>query len=620
MLIARDIEKSFGPTRVLSGANLALNAGEIHALLGANGAGKSTLSRILTGQIARDGGTISFKNKEVVLASPRDALHVGVSIVMQETSLAPDLSVLDNIFLPSFAMPGRISGKQMRKKADAILTRLGQKGAISVDASAGSLSAAQRQLVEIAKALAFDAAVIIFDEPTAALSPPEVERLFGVMEQLRDDGHAIGFVSHRLEEVLTLTDKVSVLRDGRSVAESIPTKTLTQAELIRLMVGHELGEVYGTRRTPKHIDSPVTLRVDRLASTPEVRNVSFTLHKGEILGLGGLVGSGRSETVEAIVGLRPITSGTITLDEKPFAPRNPAEALRSGIALVPEDRRRQSIIPDFSVFENLHLGNLGASRGIGLGYGALKQKVDELLVLMDIPNKRLKNPSLLNFSGGMQQKIIIARWLLLEPDILILDEPTKGIDIATRSSIYRMLQQIADQGVSILVISSDFEELLGICERVVVVSDGTTIADIPSLYLTEEHLTLLAAPRTSMANTQKCLHTLADEFSCYSFWGMVDHDRLVCLAEGKRDGALSTDLSAGTIVPVGQTSIGTALAGPRGVWVATSSQSKAIVVDVKTSRGDSNGIIGLIIPSGATPPPEAFISARVTAAFAQAGA
>jgi ABC-type sugar transport system ATPase subunit len=619
MLIAHDIEKSFGPTRVLSGANLTLKAGEIHALLGANGAGKSTLSRILTGQIARDGGTVTFRDQEVVLATPRDALNIGISIVMQETSLAPSLSVLDNIFLPSFAMPGRISGKQMRKKADAILTRLGQHDAMSVDAQAETLSAAQRQLVEIAKALAFDAAVIIFDEPTATLSPPEVERLFRVMEQLRDDGHAIGFVSHRLEEVLTLTDKVSVLRDGRSVAESIPTETLNQAELIRLMVGHELGEVYGSRRAPKHIDTPVVLKVDRLASAPEVRNVSFALHKGEILGLGGLVGSGRSETVETIVGLRPKTSGSITLNGAPFAPRRPAEALRSGIALVPEDRRRQSIIPDFSVFENLHLGHLGASRGIGLGYGSMKPKVERLLALMDLPSKRLKNPSLLNFSGGMQQKIIIARWLLLEPDVLILDEPTKGIDIATRSSIYGMLQEIADRGVSILVISSDFEELLGICERVVIISDGTTIADIPSLYLTEEHLTLLAAPRTSMTNTQRCLHTLAAEFSCYSFWAMVDHDRLVCLADSAQHDALRTDLSVGTIVPIEQTSIGPALAGPRGVLV-NNCQSNVIVVDVQTTRGDSNGIVGLIIPAGTTTPPADFISARVTAAFAQVGA
>jgi ABC-type sugar transport system ATPase subunit len=619
MLVAQAIEKSFGQTRVLTSANLSLQGGEIHALLGANGAGKSTLSRIITGQVRRDGGTLSFKGEDLQLSSPRDALRKGISMVMQETSLAPTMSVLENIFLPSFAMPGRLSARSMRDKAHSLLERLGQGEALSLDQTGETLSAAQRQLVEIAKCLAFNAEVIIFDEPTAALSPREVDRLFIVIEQLRASGHAIGFVSHRLEEVLTLTDKVSVLRDGRSVAESVPTTNLTQTELIRLMVGQELGRVYASRSPAVHGQAKVVLDVEHLASDPAVRDVSFKVHAGEIVGLGGLVGSGRSETVETIFGLRARTGGEVKLNGRPFAPRRPVDALREGVALVPEDRRRQSIIPDFTVAENLMLGHLGVDRKVGLGYRSRSKKVQELLAMLDVSVKRLSEPSLLNFSGGMQQKIIIARWLLLEPKLLILDEPTKGIDIATRASIYEILRQIADQGIGIVVISSDFEELLGVCERISVISDGMTIADIPSDLLTEEQLTLLAAPRTSMGKTQAFLHSLASEYSGHSFWGLVDEDRVICLADGLDQSMPYAGFRAGNIVNFERTSIGPVLAGQRGVFIEANG-AQAIILDVKTARGHSNGIVGLALPSSVAAPSVLDIRARIASAFDQIGA
>jgi ribose transport system ATP-binding protein/rhamnose transport system ATP-binding protein len=614
MLVARSIEKSFGRTRVLSSANLTLKAGEIHALLGANGAGKSTLSRIVAGHLTRDAGTIQFKSRDVAFRTARDGLRAGISIVMQETSLAPDLSVLDNIFLPRFSMPGRLSRRTMHDKATALLARLGQTGALSLRQDAGSLSAAQRQLVEIAKALALDSEVIIFDEPTASLSPREVDRLFTIIEQLRRDGHAIGFVSHRLEEVLTLTDCVTVLQDGRSVAEALPTQGLNQTELIRLMVGQELGTVYTSRRPDAHLSAPVVLEAAHLAAAPAVQDVSFKLHAGEILGLGGLVGSGRSETVEAIFGLRPLSGGRIRLQGETFRPRRPADALRAGIALVPEDRRRQSIIPDFDVAENLMLGHLGTARGFGLGYRALRGRVRELLDLLEVPLQRLSDASLLNFSGGMQQKIIIARWLLQAPKVLILDEPTKGIDISSRAAIYKILHKVADAGVAILVISSDFEELLGLCERITVISDGFTVADVPSVLLNEEQLTLLAAPRTSMARTQAFLQSLAVEFTGQSFWGLVDEGRLICLADGHARPPASSYLRAGSVVNVGDTAIGPALAGPRGVFVPADG-GKAIILDVHTARGHGNGIVGLLLPEDVSAPSVAAVRERVAAAF-----
>ena len=340
LLEARDISKSFAQTRALVGANLTLRAGATHALLGANGAGKSTLSRVISGHIGRDSGAIRYRGAPLDARSPREALDAGIAMVMQETSLAPDLSVLENIFLPDLGRPGRLSRTTMRRRAEEILSDLGQAGALSLDAEAGELSAAQRQLVEIAKALALKANLIIFDEPTASLSPSEVERLFDVIARLKSAQCAIVFVSHRLEEVFAISDEITVMREGRTVAASVATSSLNQTELVRLMVGRELGAIYAARTPAASRGEPV-LSVRGLKAPPLVREVSFDLHRGEILGLGGLVGAGRSETVEAIFGLRPRAGGEVRLEGRPFAPRTPAQAIRAGLGFVAEDRRRQ---------------------------------------------------------------------------------------------------------------------------------------------------------------------------------------------------------------------------------------------------------------------------------------
>jgi ribose transport system ATP-binding protein/rhamnose transport system ATP-binding protein len=611
-LVAEGIDKTFDRTRALSGAGVELAGGEVHALLGANGAGKSTLSRVISGHVRRDRGTLRWRGQPLDPRSPRDALAAGIAMVMQETSLAPDLSVLENIFLPELALPGRLRFGALRERARSILDSLGQEAAVPLDHEVRRLSVAQRQLVEIAKALAVNAELIIFDEPTASLSPGEVERLFDVMTRLREDGRALVFVSHRLEEVFAITDRVTVMREGKTVAKSLATGSLSQGDIIRLMVGQDLGRIYSERPAPTTARE-VVLEVRHLRAPPLVRDVSFTLHRGEILGLGGLVGAGRSETLEAVFGLRPAASGEIRLDGKPFAPRRPADAIRAGIGFVPEDRRVQSIVPDFSVRENLLLGHLSERRGFGLGYRGRDQRIAELLRHLDLPGERLLDANMLNFSGGMQQKIIIARWLLLDPRVLLLDEPTKGVDIGTRSSIYAMLREVADRGTSVLVVSSDFEELLGLCGRVVVVSDGASIAEMPSNVLDEAKLTLFAAPRSSMASNAKLLADLARETGGAAFWALLDGGRLFCLNRAGGQGAADPGFASGATPLFDETRIATALRAPPGGFVAEPDGARAtLLVQLRSHRGHDLGWVGLTVAGDARPDP-ASISQRVHA-------
>lgn len=617
LFTASGVEKSFGRTRALSNASITLRRGEIHALLGANGAGKSTLSRVICGQIRPDAGDIAYRGKPFSIRRARDAIDAGISLVMQETSLAPDLSVVENIFLPELGRPGLPRFGEMRRKAEDILSRLGQRAQLPLDGDVRALSAAQRQLVEIAKALALESDLIIFDEPTASLSPGEVERLFNIMVKLRDEGRALAFVSHRLEEVFAVTDKVTVLREGRTVAADVATAKLTQTELIRHMVGRELSQIYTERAPSKHAEKPVVLEVENLKSAPLVRDVSFSLHRGEIVGLGGLVGAGRSETLEAIFGLRRRDGGNVRLNGKPFAPRKPAHSIRAGIGFVPEDRRRQSIVPDLSVRENLLLAHLGAHRGFGLAYRRRDEKVSELLAMLGLPADRLLDASMLNFSGGMQQKIIIARWLMLDPEVILLDEPTKGVDIGTRSSIYAMLRAIADRGVAVLIVSSDFDELLGICERVVVISDGMSIADMPSAVLDEEKLTLLAAPRTSMERNVRFLRDLAATYRGAAFWGLIEDEKLFCLKVAVADQRAAPGFGDGAAVDFAETRIPAALGAAKSQFVSEADGSlNTLIVDVAGSRGHAMGAAGLVLPHDTEPPDAGQLAAVIKAHYA----
>jgi ABC-type sugar transport system ATPase subunit len=612
LLVATGVEKTFEQTRALAGADLDIYPGEVMGLLGANGAGKSTLSKVISGHLIRDGGTITLDDRPLNFRSARDAIQHGVTMVMQETSLAPDLSVLENIFLAELGSPGLLSYGKLKRKAEEILERLGQKETLPLNREVRLLSAAQRQLVEIAKALALNSTLIIFDEPTASLSPPEVERLFQTMTTLKRSGHTLVFVSHRLEEVFAITDRVTVMREGRTVAKSLPTASLKQAELIRLMVGQEMKTSLSRRENNpvRSSDAPI-LQVKNLASAPVVRDVSFNVHRGEILGLGGLVGAGRSETVETIFGLRPLQRGALLLNGKSFAPKKAADAIRAGIGFVAEDRRIQGIVPDFSVRENLLLGHLAASRKFGLGSSERKPKLEALLQQLELPPKRL-DTSLLTFSGGMQQKIMMARWLLLEPSLLILDEPTKGVDIGTRRSIYEMLREVAQRGAGVVVISSDFEELLHICERIVVISDGVSIADVPSAMLNEEKLTLFAAPRTSMEQNSAFLRDIAGDLNGAAFWALIDQDRLFCLYAAVNNHLADPGFRTADTPTINDTRIPAALSAKSTEFVVDRENELAtLLLSVRSNRGHDMGWIGVTLPAHRPRPPVQEIQSRI---------
>lgn len=610
LLSARAITKNFGSTKALVDARIDLRPGEVCGLLGANGAGKSTLSRIISGNIAATSGQLVFDGKPCSFGSTRDALSVGIALVAQETSLAPDMSVLENIFLPDLAMPGRLSFSKLRTRAKTILSGLGHEHALPLDQQVRTLSAAQRQLVEIAKALAMEARLVIFDEPTASLSAIEVDRLFNIMSRLCDNGKALVFVSHRMEEVFAITDRVTILREGSCVADDLETTTLTQTDIIRHMVGKDIGKIYEARTIePNAFSNELALEVENLKAEPSVRDISFSVKRGEILGLGGLVGAGRSEAVEAIFGLRPRQAGNIRVAGKSVKLRKPADAVAAGLALVAEDRRAQNIVPDMSVRENLMLASMGQHRGFGRGYSARAETVKVLMDQLGLPADRM-DTNLLNFSGGMQQKIIIARWLLTQPQVLILDEPTKGVDIGTRSSIYKILQKTADQGVAVVVISSDFEELLGICERVVVISDGLTIANLPVEKLTEEKLTLLAAPRTSAERNSVLLRQLSEEYSGHAFWTLIDHDELICLASVTAPNGPDAGLKPGTAILASETSIPQALANRQSQFVNDGSLS-SLLIQMTDTRGHDLGWIGLTVAADAPRPPIDTIKASI---------
>lgn len=607
LLTARSVSKNFGSTRALVDGALTLRPGEVTGLLGANGAGKSTLSRIVSGHIRPTDGTLTFDGAPLVLSSTRDALRQGIALVAQETSLAPDLSVLENIFLPDLATPGRLNFRDMRMRASGLLAELGHEHVLPLGAEVRTLSAAQRQLVEIAKALALNARLVIFDEPTASLSTTEVDGLFDIIDRMRDGGRAIAFVSHRLEEVFAITDRVTVLREGQVVAEDVATSGLTQGDIIHHMVGRDIGAIYSKRTVAADAVGDTVFEVRGLRAAPWVRDVSFSVRAGEILGLGGLVGAGRSEAMEAIWGLRARQAGVILVRGKPVRLRKPADALRARIGFVAEDRRAQNIVPDLSVRENLLLAQMGQHRGFWRGYGRNTNRMADLVADLGLPADRL-DTSLLNYSGGMQQKIIIARWLLTEPDILILDEPTKGVDIGTRSSIYRILQRAADAGLAVIVISSDFEELLGLAERIVVVSDGATIADLPAARLTEEKLTLLAAPRSSTRRNQALLRDICDTWGGDAFWVLLDGDDTICLAQS---GDALSGLVPGQAATARETSIPNALAARSDDFVTEPGGPASLLTQMTDRRGHDLGWIGLTLDAGAPLPNARDIRLRI---------
>ncbi|CAN7632582.1 MULTISPECIES: sugar ABC transporter ATP-binding protein [unclassified Caballeronia] len=559
LVVACNVTKMFGPVAALKDASLTLRCGEVHALVGVNGAGKSTLSRILSGHVRRTEGTLLLRGEEVDFASPREAMRRGVSLVMQETSIAPDMSVMENVCLPRFGIQGAIQWAQMRSLTREILEELGQAAQISLTKRAGDLSMAQRQIIEIGRALQQDSDLIIFDEPTASLSPTEVSSLFVVMRMLRSRGKALAFVSHRLEEIFDITDAVTVMRDGRTIEASVPIASLTPNSLVRMMVGRDIENLY-ERKHPTGQElakrQPL-LTVRNLACAPAVKDVSFTLHAGEILGLAGLVGAGRSETLETLFGLRRRDSGEVILNGAPFNARTPKAAVSMGLGMIGEDRRRQGIIPDFSVTENLLLAHLGHDRDFRRNYQKHRDAIRALLTELDMPAHVLDAP-ILGLSGGQQQKIIFARWLLLSPMVLLLDEPTRGVDIGTRNVIYQIIRKIADKGVGVICVSSDFEEVLGLADRIVVLSDGSSVAETSSELLDPEILTMLSAPRSSASGLRKVLNDVAQFAGGCAYWFQVERDTVFCFDKAG-DEALDIGVQPNRFPLIHDTGIFTAL-------------------------------------------------------------
>ncbi|MFE2179507.1 ATP-binding cassette domain-containing protein [Streptomyces sp. NPDC059455] len=495
VLALEGVNKSFGAVRALRDVSLELFAGEAHALAGENGAGKSTLIKILAGVHRPDSGRVLLDGEPVVFHGPADARDVGTAVIYQEPTLFPDLSIAENIFMgrqPRRAL-GRIDHKAVRTSTAALMARLGVE--LDPDRPARGLSIADQQIVEIAKALSFDARVLIMDEPTAALTGSETARLFSVVETLRAEGAAVLFISHRLEEIFELCQRVTTLRDGRWVA-SEPLAELTQDALVRRMVGRDLAELY-----PKQ-DSRVgetALSVRRLTREGVFRDVSFEVRRGEIVALAGLVGAGRTEVAQAVFGVDRADAGEVRVDGAVLRPGSPTAAMDAGLALVPEDRRQRGLVMEMSIERNIGLTGLDRLGRAGLVKRALERgRAADWAVRL-----QLKYGSLADhvgvLSGGNQQKVVLAKWLATEPTVLIVDEPTRGIDVGTKAEVHRLLSSLAADGLAVLMISSDLPEVLGMADRVLVMHEGRLVAEIPRAEATEESVMAAATGLTGGA-------------------------------------------------------------------------------------------------------------------------
>ena len=487
VLALAGVSKSFGAVRALTAVSLSLDAGRAHALAGENGAGKSTLIKILAGVHRPDEGTVLLDGVPVGFAGPAAARDAGVAVIYQEPMLFPDLTIAENIFMgrqPTRAL-GRVDHRAVRAAAAALFARLGV--AVDPDRPARGLSIADQQLVEIAKALSFDARVLIMDEPTAALTGSEAARLFTVVRTLREQGAAVLFVSHRLRDVFDLCQHVTTLRDGAVVADE-PVAGLTEADLVERMVGRALDELY-----PKQPAEPgaVALDVSRLTREGVFTDVSFQVRAGEIVGLAGLVGAGRSEVARAVFGVDRWDAGQVTVDGRRLRPGSPSLAMAAGIALVPEDRRAQGLVMAMSLERNIGLSGLRATSTAGLvSRAAERDRAVDWAARLRIKYSRLGD-LVGTLSGGNQQKAVLAKWLATGPRVLIVDEPTRGIDVGTKAEVHRLLSRLAADGVAVLMISSDLPEILGMADRVLVMHEGRITADIPRGRATEQ--TVMAA-------------------------------------------------------------------------------------------------------------------------------
>ncbi|MDY4661005.1 sugar ABC transporter ATP-binding protein [Pseudoflavonifractor capillosus] len=487
----RGICKEFPGVKALDNVDLTVRPGTVHALMGENGAGKSTLMKCLFGIYRRDSGTVTLDGKDVDFKSAKDALENGVAMVHQELNQALTRSVQDNLWLGRYPKKAGImvSEGEMKKRTKEIFETLG----VSVNPKAimSTLPVSQRQMVEIAKAVSYDSKIIVFDEPTSSLTETEVEHLFRIINMLRDKGCGIIYISHKMEEILRISDDVTIMRDGQWVATR-PAKELTMDEIIRLMVGREL-----TNRFPPKTNQPgeIILDVQHISGKyTRLKDATFQLRKGEILGIAGLDGSGRTEVLENLFGAMTRAGGTITLHGKPIRNKNPKEAIKNGFALLTEERRATGIFGIRDIKENTVVSSLKdyLLGGFCLSDKKMRDKTDWAIQAMHIktPSQRTQIRSL---SGGNQQKVIIGRWLLTKPEVLLLDEPTRGIDVGAKYEIYQLIIDLANEGKGVIMVSSEMPELLGVCDRIVVMSGGQVAGEVDARNTSQEEILTLAA-------------------------------------------------------------------------------------------------------------------------------
>jgi len=489
----RAASKSYGAVQALREADISLSPGEVRGLMGENGAGKSTLVKVLGGVIRRDSGEMLVDGAPVDFHSPHDARDAGIAVIYQEPTLFPDLSVAENVVMGYHPLGSlkRIDRRAMRARVQDLLDRLGVR--LDPERPVRGLSIADQQIVEIAKALSFDARVLIMDEPTAALSGPEVERLFKVVRTLRDSGAAVLFISHRLGEVFTICDTVTVMRDG-AVVHDARIADMTPDEMVRRMVGRELSALFP--KLQAEIGSTV-LEVHRLTREGVFFDISFNVRAGEIVALAGLVGAGRSEVARAIFGIDRADAGHVDIDGMRLPSGKPAAAMRAGVGFVPEDRRQQGLVMDLSIARNTSLTRLGPlSKGGLIRSAAENSLASEWGTRLQLKYHRLGD-TVGTLSGGNQQKVVLAKWLATEPKLLIIDEPTRGIDVGTKAEVHRLLSELAGQGLAVLMISSELPEVLGMADRVLVMHEGRLTAELTRDEADEERVIRAATGQLS---------------------------------------------------------------------------------------------------------------------------
>jgi ribose transport system ATP-binding protein len=485
------ITKAFSGVPVLREVGFELAVGEVHALAGENGAGKSTLMKILQGVYQRDSGEVKVAGEVVSLTDTFAARAAGIGMVFQEFSLVPTLTVWENIFLTAEPMGkfGLINDSLAREKAQAIFADMGVS--VSVTALLETMPTALWQLTEIAKALAQNARVLIMDEPTASLAKHETNALFELIERLKARGISIIYISHRMDEVYRVADRITVLRDGKN-ALTAQLSEVTPSQIVAAIVGREMSGIMDYEDRSAQISKDAVMTVTGLASGKRLNDITFNLHRGEILGLAGLMGSGRTELVNTLFGIDRASAGTITINDKVVSIRNPGHAISLGLALIPEDRRAQGLVLEHSVQENITLPLLDELKsGPLLRSAKIVSRAQEIIRKFSI---KVADPamSVSRLSGGNQQKVVIGKWLGTDPDILMMDEPTAGVDIGTKKEILAMVRQIADEGKAVIIISSELPELLSVSDRILVLRDGEVVRDLPRADIPSEEFLQLA--------------------------------------------------------------------------------------------------------------------------------